>query len=406
MLTVKTPEEVFALLREKFHKTAEEELVPLEKAFGRVTFSPVVAAEYVPGFDRSTVDGYAVSARDTFGCSDALPALLTLVKEIRMGESAGFSLAPGECAAISTGGALPENADAAVMVEHTESYGDGTIGILKPAAPGENLIKKGEDIRPGKEVIPAGRRLNAQDIGALAAMGITKVPVTKRLRVGILSTGDELVPVDAMPGEGEVRDINSSLLSAFLEGEGAEPHAYGILRDDETAIGAALDRALEENDMVLISGGSSAGVRDATCRIMEARGDVFLHGIAVKPGKPTIFGRCAGRPVFGLPGHPGAAYRIAEVFVRELLAILEGRALVRRPVRARLSEPLGSNHGRAEYAAVKLREEDGTLWADPIHTKSGLISSLAGADGYIFIGRDTEGLMRGTDTDVYSDRIE
>lgn len=401
MLTVKTPGEVFALLAERFHKIAEEETVPLEEAFGRMSFAPVIANEYVPGFDRSTVDGYAVSARDTFGCSDALPALLTLVREIKMGESAGARLAPGACAAISTGGALPENADAAVMVEYTENYGDGTVGILKPAAPGENVIRKGEDVRPGKEVLPAGRRLSAQDIGALAAMGVTKVPVTKRLRVGILSTGDELVPVNEVPKEGEVRDINSSLLAAFAGGEGALPCVYGILRDDEKTIGAALDRALAENDLVLISGGSSAGVRDATCRIIEERGEVLLHGIAIKPGKPTILGVCQGKPVFGLPGHPGAAYRIADLFVKELLAILEGRKLMRRPVGAVLSESLGSNHGREEYVAVRLREENGTLWADPVHTKSGLISTLSASEGYIRIGRDEEGLMQGSPVKVY-----
>jgi len=396
MLTVKTPEEVIALLESTFAPASTgEERVPLDRAPGRVLAAPVTAAEYVPGFDRSTVDGYAVRAADTFGCSDAMPALLTLRGEVLMGEDAGMELLPGECAAVPTGGAIPPGADAAVMIEHTETYGDGTVGILKSAAPGENMIFRGDDVRPGMEVLPAGRRLTPSDVGALAAMGIAEVRVARRPLVGILSTGDELVPVAETPAAGQVRDVNSAMLAALVRDAGAEPVSFGILKDDEALLGAALDDALRRCDMALISGGSSVGSKDAACRVLEARGEVLFHGIAMKPGKPTILGRAGGRPVFGLPGHPVAAFFVSELFVRPLIARLMGRTAQLRTVPARLAETVSANHGRAQYMGVLLERKDGTLTARPIHGKSGLITSLAGSDGFFCIPRDCEGVCAG-----------
>ena len=356
MLTVKTPEEASAVLADAFPAAAlGAEDVPLLNALGRVLAAPVTAAEYVPGFDRSTVDGYAVRSADTFGCSDAIPALLTLRGEVLMGEGAAMELHPGECAAVPTGGAIPPGSDSVVMVEYTEDYGDGTVGILKSTAPGANLIFRGDDVFPGKEVLRAGRKLTAEDIGALAAMGIGLVRAAKRPRVGILSTGDELVPVEAVPLEGQVRDVNSAMLCALVQDAGGESVPYGILRDDEALLRAALDRALAECDMVLISGGSSVGMKDATCRVLADRGEVLFHGIAMKPGKPTIAGRADGKPVFGLPGHPAAACFVSELFVRPLLARLTGREISIRTIPAVLSETVSANHGRAQYMGVFLR---------------------------------------------------
>lgn len=393
MLTVKTPEETAALIRSVFPAgSMGRETVPPELALGRVLAEDVTADEFVPGFDRSTVDGYAVRSADTFGCSDALPALLTLRGDVRMGEGAGMELLPGECAAIPTGGAVPAGADAAVMLEYTEEYGDGTVGILKSAAPGENMIFRGDDMRPGDTVLPRGRRLTAPDIGSLAAMGVCLVPVAERPRVGILSTGDELVPVSRTPGEGQIRDVNSAMLAALVRDAGAEPVSFGILKDDEALLARALDEALSRCDMVLISGGSSVGMKDATCRVLEARGEVLLHGIAMKPGKPTILGRADGKPVFGLPGHPVAAFFVSELFVRPLIARLMGREVRERTVTARLTEAVSANHGRAQYMGVLLSDGEGGPTARPIHGKSGLITGLAGSDGYFCIPRDCEGL--------------
>ena len=401
MLTVKTPEEALAIIREAFPPRPRPETVGLEEALGRVLFAPVTASEYVPGFDRSTVDGYAVRSADTFGCSDAIPAILTLQGEIAMGEGAGAALAPGCCAAVPTGGAIPAGADAAVMIEYTEDYGDGTVGVCKSAAPGANLIFKGDDVRPGQTVLPAGRRLTAQDIGALAAMGVTEVFACTKPTVGILSTGDELVPVEAVPGEGQVRDVNSAMLRALVESAGAKAVCYGILRDEEDLLGRTLDRALEECDAVLISGGSSVGMKDAACRVLASRGEILFHGIAMKPGKPTILGSAGGKPVFGLPGHPAAAFFVSQLFVRPLLDRLQGREPRSCAVPAVLTETVSANHGRAQYMGVFLSEENGVRYARPIRGKSGLITALAGSDGYFCIPRDCEGIAAGTAIDVY-----
>ncbi len=401
MLTVKTPEEAFALMEDAFPPCPKGEKIPLGTALGRVLFQPVTAQEFVPGFDRSTVDGFAVRSSDTFGCSDAIPAILTLQGEVVMGEGAGDTLLPDHCMAVPTGGAIPEGADATVMLEYAEDYGDGTIGICKSAAPGANLIFKGDDVRPGQVVLPAGRKLGAQDIGALAALGVGQVTVCQKPCVGILSTGDELVAVDTVPGPGQVRDVNSAMLAALVEEAGAISISFGILRDDETLLGKTLDQALEQCDLVLISGGSSVGMKDATCRVLESRGKVLFHGIAMKPGKPTILGQASGKPVFGLPGHPAAAFFVSRLFVRHMLLRLTGRTVQRRTVPAVLAETVSANHGRAQYMGVFLSEKGGVRYAQPIRGKSGLITALANSDGCFCIPRDCEGMAAGTPIDVW-----
>lgn len=400
MLSVKTPDEVLALIAEEFASRPEKELVPLGEARERILYEEICAAEFVPGFNRSTVDGFAVRAADTFGCSDAMPALLTLDGEISMGERAHRPLEAGGCVAVPTGGAVPPAADAVVMLEYTEQYGDGTVGISKPAAPGANLIFKGDDVSPGKIVLSAGRRLTAQDIGALAAMGVVEVPVCRRPVVGILSTGDELVPVEQRPEEGQVRDVNSAMLRALMEDSGAMVRSYGIVPDREELLGRAVETARKDCDVVVISGGSSVGMKDAACRVIEAQGKLLFHGIAMKPGKPTIFGKVDGKPVIGLPGHPVAAFFVAQLFVRPLLARLTGRMLRSFPVPAVLTETVSANHGRAQYTGVFLTERDGTLYARPIRGKSGLITALAGSDGYFCIPRDCEGVAAGETVSV------
>ena len=401
MLSVKTPEEVLSILEAAFPPCPRPEEVSLCEALGRVLFAPVEAAEFVPGFDRSTVDGYAVRSADTFGCSDAIPAILTLRGEVLMGEGASGTLEPGCCVAVPTGGAMPPGSDAAVMLEYVEDYGDGTVGVCKSAAPGSNLIFKGDDVRPGQRVLPAGRRLTASDIGALAALGVSQVTVCRKPAVGIISTGDELVPVEETPKEGQVRDVNSAMLRALVEEAGGEAVSFGALRDDEELLGETLDRALERCDVVLISGGSSVGVKDAACRVMEARGEVLFHGVAMKPGKPTILGRLAGKPVFGLPGHPVAAFFVSRLFVRPLLDRLQGRTPRQYTVPAVLTEAVSANHGRAQYMGAFLSEREGVRYASPIRGKSGLITTLAGSDGYFCIPRDCEGIAAGETVQVY-----
>ncbi|MBO6017066.1 MAG: molybdopterin molybdotransferase MoeA [Oscillospiraceae bacterium] len=402
MLQVKTPEEVLALIRKEFSPLpGRTETVPYTEALGRVLAEDITAEEYVPDFNRSTVDGYACRAADTFGCSDAIPAILTVAGEVQMGRGADFALARESCAYVPTGGAIPSGADCAVMIEYTEDYGDGTVGILKPGAPGMNLIFRGDDVFPGKPILKAGRVLTAQDIGALAAVGRTQVPVVRRLRIGVISTGDELVPPEEAPGPGQVRDVNTPLLAAMLKEFGADCVSYGIVVDDEALLREKVRIAARECDAVILSGGSSVGVKDATCRIIEEMGELLLHGIAVKPGKPTILGRAGSIPMIGLPGHPVAACIVARLFVLPLLGRLSGRVREQLPVTAELTESLGANHGRAQVSACVLKREGGKLLATPIRSKAGLITQLAGADGFFVIDRDCEGLPKGAAVQVF-----
>ena len=394
MLHVKTPEEVLALIETEFTHVAGAELVPLSAAMGRVLAEDIAATEYVPDFDRSTVDGFAVRARDTFGCTDAIPAILPLQGEVLMGEGADYQLNPEECVAVPTGGAIPQGADSVVMVEYTEDYGDGTIGISKSIAPGQNMIFRGDDVYPGKVILQKGRVLSSQDIGALAAIGRTQVPVRRKLTVGIISTGDELVPCEVTPRAGQVRNVNGPMLEAMLVTFGVEVINYGIIIDDETLLSKTVTKAVSECDAVLLSGGSSVGVKDAACRIIESMGELLLHGIAIKPGKPTILGKAGCKPLVGLPGHPVAAYFITRLFVLPLLSRLMGRKQEVYTTTARVTESISANHGRAQYQCCRLERKEGELYAYPIRGKSGLITTLAGADGYFCIDRDCEGLPK------------
>ena len=400
MLYVKTPEEVLALIENEFSPAAQTESVSLAAAMGRILAEDIAAQEYVPDFDRSTVDGYAVRAGDTFGCTDAIPAILPLQATVHMGEGADFSLNPGECAAVPTGGAVPKGADSVVMLEYTEDYGDGTIGVSKAAAPGQNMIFRGDDVYPGKVILHRGRVLSSADIGALAAIGRVQVPVVKKLTVGVISTGDELVPPEAQPGPGQVRDVNSPMLEAMLTAFGCNVMNYGIVIDDEALLTQKVKQASAECDAVLLSGGSSVGVKDAACRIIESMGKLLLHGIAIKPGKPTILGKAGAKPLVGLPGHPVAAYFITKLFVLPLLGRLSGRDMTAYTVTAKVTESISANHGRAQYHCCRLTRIDGELYAQPIRGKSGLITTLAGTGGYFCIDRDCEGLPKNAEIQV------
>jgi len=393
LLKVKTPDEALEIIRALYSvRETVAETVPVREALGRVLSSDIIAAEYVPGFDRSTVDGYAVIASDTFGSSASMPSVLNLKGEILMGQAAAGEIVSGICVAVSTGGDLPEGADAVVMIEQTEDYGDGLVGIISPVAPGNNLIFKGDDVTPGDIVLKAGTVLSPHDIGILSALGYCEVSTSRRPIVGVISTGDELVEPSLKPERGQIRDVNTPMLVAETEQFGATTKNYGIVRDERDALSNAMMKAVGECDIVLISGGSSAGVRDLTASVIEDSGELLFHGIAMKPGKPTILGLIDGKPIFGLPGHPVAAYFVTELFVRPLISGIMGLEAKRQKAFVQINEAISSNHGRAEYMAVYV---DDDMIARPIRGKSGLIASLAGADGYICIPRDSEGVPAG-----------
>ena len=398
MLEVITRAEAVAAVTEQAAgQRLETELLPPAQVVGRVLAQEIRAGENVPPFDRSTVDGYAVRAADTFGAGASIPAQLDVAGEIPMGQAPSFPLNRGECARIATGGMLPTGADAAVMVEHTEAE-HGLCLVYRPAAPGENVTKAGDDIRLGQTVLPRGRRIGAAEAAVLAALGVDPVPVFRKPRVAVISTGDELTGRTDAPGQ--IRDINGALLCAALTGLGAEPVFLGAVPDDRERILRATSEGVASCDAVLLSGGSSAGTRDMTVDVINELGAVRFHGIAMKPGKPTVFGVCGGKPVFGLPGHPLAAYFVFRLVFRPYLEALQGGAAeggaVRRVVP--MGENVPSNHGREEFLCVRINEKGEAV---PLHTRSGVISVLTKADGFIRIPRNCEGIAAGTKTEVF-----
>ncbi|MGB9177184.1 MAG: gephyrin-like molybdotransferase Glp [Methanoregula sp.] len=373
------------------------ETVPVERSAGRVLAAPVAADIDIPGFDRSVVDGYAVRSSDTTGAGDAVPALLQSVGRIVMGTSdTKVIVRAGECAYIPTGGILPEGADAVVMVEYAEEAGD-TILIKKPVAGGENILLRDEDFKKDETVFRPGRLLTPRDAGVLAACGCAMVPVAKKPVIGIISTGNELVPVTAFPGQGQVRDANAPMLAAWLSEYGCIPRLYGIVKDDQAAFETVITRALPECDLVLLSGGSSKDDRDMTAGVIATKGEVLIHGIAIAPGKPTIIGRVADKPVFGLPGHPASAFVVLIAIVRPLVDTMLGlEKPLLRTVKGTLVENIPSQRGREEY--IRVRVENGIV--TPLFGKSGLLNTLVESDGLICIPAGYEGLEKGSKVEV------
>ena len=394
------PAEALALLLEQLPAPRPPlETVETAQALGRVTAQPVIAAEPLPAFARSTVDGFAVRARDTFGASDSLPMYLALAGEVPMGRAPGLSLAPGQAALIHTGGMLPEGADAVVMLEYTQAARPGELEVLRAAAPGENVLRAGEDVAVGDEVLPAGVRLRPAEIGGLMALGLTRVPAARPPRVGILSSGDEVIDPAQPPQPGQVRDVNSYTLAALVQAHGGSPQRRGILPDRRADLESALRAALEDCDLVVVTAGSSASARDLTAEVIDSLGrpGVLAHGVNVKPGKPTILAVCQGKPVIGLPGNPVSALVIAGLFVAPLVDYLLGLPLDRpRPaLPARLAVNLASQAGREDFVPVRLLPGPQGYTADPIFYKSNLIFTLARADGLVHIPADATGLEAG-----------
>jgi len=394
-----TIEHALAALREHIIPVSETETVGLRQAFGRVLAENVRAPDDVPGFDRATMDGFAVRAQDTFGASEGLPAYLQVAGEVLMGRAPAGRLAPGQAFRIATGGMLPAGADAVVMVEYTEELDATTIGVTRPVAPGENMVRRGDDIAAGETLLSAGRRLRPQDVGLRAAAGVALVTVRRPLRGGIITTGDEVIPPEQSPGPGQVRDVNSYTAQGMVLEYGAEPLVYGIVRDDYASLAEAVGRALRESDMVIVTGGSSVGTRDVTARILNELGKpgIIFHGLAVRPGKPTIGAVIDGRPVLGLPGHPVSAM----IVFRLIGAPLLGAGGLTASLRARLTRSIHSQVGKEDYVRVRLvRDGTGEWQADPVLGKSGLIATMVRADGLARIPLESEGAEAGETVEV------
>lgn len=397
MLNVVTREEAVRIILEKIPEAAEAEPVDLSNALGKVVAEDILSPEDLPAYARSTVDGFAVHAADTYGCSEALPAMVTYAGKVLMGEDEKRVLPKGSCMQVPTGGQVPDGADAVVMVEHSEDLGDQFRYMLKPVAPGENVNAKGDDIALGGVAVPKGTLIEPRHTAVLAALGISELKVRKPLTVGILSTGDELVDYTETPKGTEIRNINSVTLAAAVEALGCHAKQYPIVPDEEDALREAIDTVRKECDFLIISGGSSVGERDNVNRVLASFGEVYFHGVALKPGKPTMFAMLDGDvPAFGLPGHPAAAFYTFHLFAKPAILKRRGAIAVPRYVEAELSQKVPSNHGREEILGVAL--EDGK--AVPLPAKSGVVSVLSRADGTITIPRDLEGLERGAKVKV------
>lgn len=386
------------------HRPAVES-VAARAALGRVTAEAVTSPEILPAFRRSSVDGYAVRAADTFGASDTLPAYLRLVGEVPMGQRAAVDVGPAEAALIHTGGMLPDGADAVVMVEHTQPVDANEIEVLRPVAVGENVIQVGEDVTSGDVILPAGHRVQPQDVGALLALGLAHdVPVVRRPRVSLFSTGDELVPPDTRDLQiGQIRDINSSTIWALCERAGAEARIHGIVRDQPEALYAALSEALPDADMLVVTAGSSVSVRDMTATTINRLGEpgVLVHGVAARPGKPTILAVVEGKPVIGLPGNPVSALVMFTLFGIPAITRLLGASMPRQArIVARLAMNVPSVAGREDYVPVRLVDRDDAVWAEPVFGKSNLIFTLVGADGLLKVPLNAGGLYEGATGEV------
>lgn len=379
--------------------------VPLAAALGRTPAEPVVARTALPGFARSTVDGFAVRAADTFGASEGLPSYLDVVGSVAMGRPAEVVVRSGTAVSVPTGGVLPEGADAVVMVEHTQQTMPGSVEVTRPAAPGDGTVRADEDVAAGGLLAPAGRPLRAQDLGLLAAAGVVAVAVRARPRVGIVSTGDEVVPPEtASLAPGQVRDATASALAGLVAGAGGDPVPLGIVADDADALEARLREAVAACDLVVVSAGSSVGARDQTAAAVSRLGapGVLCHGLALRPGKPTLLADCAGTPVVGLPGNPLSALVVFRLLGVPLVHRLGG---VTRPppeprIRAVLDRQVPSQAGRRDVVQVRLAQEAGRVVASPLFGASALLSVLARADGCFAVPEDATGLADGAEVDV------
>ena len=370
--------------------------IGLNDAPGTVTACDIISQTDVPSFNRSLVDGFAVLSSDTFGCSESLPAILSLAGEICMGEDVQRTILPGQCMRIPTGGKLPQGADCAVMLEYTEEPGDGSICVLRACAPQENIMPAGADVRCNDCLISAGHMLGAKDTAVLAAAGVTQVEVIKKPVVAVISTGDELVSAGSEPKGSQVRDINTPMLCACVKECGCEALCMPIVKDEPGELYNALNSTLGRCDAVLVSGGSSVGERDALYSTLEQLGKVLFHGIAVKPGKPTMLAVAGGKPVFGLPGHPLAAFFMFKELASPLLCRMARIKEKTELVTARAVRNIPSNHGREELIPVTL--DSGSF--EPLVSKSGAVSVLARAQGYIKIPRGSEGIFKDEEVQV------
>lgn len=394
---VKSVSETFSLIENIIPTLEQKNKVHINEALGMVTSCDIYAKENIPNFRRSTVDGYAIIASDSFGASDSMPAFFTLTGEVLMGKAPTNTISPSEAIYVPTGAMIPDNADAVVMIEFCEDI-NGLLNVYKQVAPGENIISIGEDIREKEILIKKGTILRASELGALASQGITQVEVYKKPVIGYLSTGDEIVSLEEQNLHlGQVRDMNGVTIGALVKSWGCEFIYGGIVKDDKETFEKAAKEMLEKVDCLVCSGGSSVGTKDYSVEVINQLGKpgVFVHGIMIKPGKPTILSLANNKPIIGLPGHPASAMVIFELFAKAVISKLQGLPVKEKQLTyAYSTKKIASAAGRTDYIRVRLFEEDGKWFAEPILGKSSLISTLVKSDGLLEIDERKEGILK------------
>lgn len=402
LFNVLTVDETKKIIEENFLNEIESEIVSILDCTGRIVKNDVRAKENVPDFKRSTVDGYAVYSRDVFGASETIQSMLDYKGEVLMGQEVqGEINFPGQCFYVPTGGMLPKGSDSVIMIEYTDKLDDNIILASKPACPGENVIDIGEDIKIEEIIIKKGTKLRAYEIGVLSSLGYSTVEVYKKPVIGIISTGDEIVDCDEVKKPGQIRDINTYLLYSLIIESGCKPIKYGLIKDDYNLLKKIVEMALEQCDIVLMSGGSSVGKKDHTVNVINSVGEILVHGISVKPGKPTIVGKTCEKIIFGLPGHPLACAVIFKTIVKHYIDKITGYKDVSYPIPSKFSINYHKAKGREEYLPVTLQLENGEIIAMPVFGKSGLITGFSKAWGFVRIERNEEGLRDGQIVNVF-----
>jgi molybdopterin molybdotransferase len=403
-LTLVTPEDALRALNKNLGTMVGTETIDVQESLGRIVAVDVHAPESLPTFPRSTMDGYAVRASDTYGASEGLPAYLRVVAEMPMGRFQTIDMRKGDAVKVHTGGAVVTGADAVVMVENTQPVDAAMIEVSKPVAPGENLLKVGDDVASGDLLFRSGHIIRPQDVGAMTALGLMRIAVYARPKVAIISAGDEIVSPRVTPVPGQVRDINTYTISGLVSQAGGLPLPQGIVGDDFEAMSHAGVRAFALADIVVFSSGSSISTRDMTARVISNLGKpgVLVHGVAVRPGKPTIIAVIGGKPVFGLPGNPVSAMVVFDLFVRPTIYRVGGCPLPPAPpaVMARLTCNVASTTGREDYVPVTLEYKEREYWATPIFGESNLIMTMVRADGVARVPLDKHGLVGGEPVNV------
>ena len=401
---VVTIDEGRELILESFRDFEPEiEMVDILDAVDRTLGIDVLSNINVPDFNRSTMDGYGIVAEDSYGATEAIPSILTILGEVKMGELSNIKIKPGETVYVPTGAMVPEGATGVIMIENTEKMGEDALLVYKPVSKGKNMVYIGDDIKKGEIALHKGRIINAEAVGTLAALGISKVQVYKRPRFYIISTGDEIIDIHEELTAGKIRDINSYALHVLAEKAGGEVVNKSIIKDNYELLRQEVEKAMALADIVLISGGSSVGTKDYTNKVINSLGGkgVLAHGLSIKPGKPTIIGDCHGKLVIGLPGHPVSSIVVFKALIEHYIDKKLGNNKILPTVMATMEYNFPSSPGRETYQMVKLRQEDGKYYASPTHGKSGMISLLSQSQGYLVIKMHEEGVNKGEERTVF-----